>query len=145
MIITRLSAGTYYLLAELGRTPDPDPWIEEVEEFLYVDVPAQRGAAQGSVALVVLDDDEIVAAAAHRPHPRFQAEHLQAFVVQPARRGAGRGEAALRSVIEHVHTHGGQPYVMWHVHIDNRAMRTVSSRVGDEAVQDGNYVIFTHP
>lgn len=145
MICHRLSPGTYHELSALGRTPDPERWIEEVEEFLFVDVPAQRGAANGSVALLVLEEGVTVAAAAHRPHARFLAEHLQALVVPPDKRGAGLAEPALRAVIEHLHTELGQHHVIWHVHVENAPMRTISGRVGDEVLQDGDYLVFIHP
>lgn len=145
MKVRRLTPGTFHRLTELGRSSEPVPWVDEVEEFLFVDVPAQRGAATGSRVLLLLDQAGPVAAAAHRPHPRFAAEHLQAFVVAVERRGQRLGELALRDTIEWLHVEDSREWILWHVDARNDPMLEVSARIGDEVTRDGPYVVFTHP
>jgi hypothetical protein len=143
--VTRLTAETYDHLATFGRTDHPDPWVREVEEFLYADVPAQRGGADGSSALVVMDGSLLVAAAAHGPHATFSAEHILAFVLRADARGKGLGEGVFRVVVDHVLRSTSEAFVMWHVHERNLPMITISNRIGEAQGRDREFFVYAHP
>lgn len=146
MNVVVLTPRSLHRLSDLGRTEDPPRWVAEVEDFLLTDVPAQVGPAEGSIPVLVVDDEhQVVAAAAHRRHLHFNAEHLQAFVVAPRVRGRGLATPALRTVIDHVRASTSLEHVIWHVHVDNTPMRAVSEQVGEIVVTDDDYVTYCHP
>lgn len=146
MIVVPLDNGESYRLAELGVTADADPWVVEVETFLFTSVPTQRGVAAGSHTILITADNGVaIVAAAHKPHPSSEAELLQALVVAVDQRGQGHAEPALRATLEYLRALARVERVMWLVHRANEAMLQVSRRVVAPAGVDGDFVVFVEP
>jgi GNAT superfamily N-acetyltransferase len=146
--LQRLGPVTYYLLAAFVSPAPRHPWVSEVEDFLTQTVPAGiRDGKESGVALVLDDTGAPVAGIAYRRDlDRPSAALLQAFVVHPNLRGAGRSEAAfveardaLPVLVE------GTEYVTWAVNEGNTVMLDLSNKTGVELQRADGYVYFVHP
>lgn len=143
---TTLTRRNVHQVSAIERTANAPWWVQEVETFLLVDAPKQILSRTGS-GLLVHDDDVLVAVAAHRPHHKWTAELLQAFLVLPALRNKGLAAPALRCALAHVHVVAKVEHVMWLVHQENTAMLRVSTSIADPAAPadiDG-FVTFAEP
>jgi hypothetical protein len=127
LVAGRIARNNLHLLGVVSRTTTSQWWVTEVENFLLVDAPKQVLSRTGDVLVVRDDDGAIVAVSAHRPHQRFRAQLLQAFLVLAEMRGLGLAAPALRCA--EVHRSVGAEFVMWLVHQDNAPMLKVSNRV----------------
>ncbi len=143
---TALTRRNVHQVSAIERTANAPWWAQEVETFLLVDAPKQILSRTGS-GLLVHEGDVLVAVAAHRPHHKWTAELLQAFLVLPALRNKGLAALALLCALAHVHVAAKTEHVMWLVHQENTAMLRVSLSVADPATPadaDG-FVTFAKP
>jgi GNAT superfamily N-acetyltransferase len=142
----RLTRRSIHRLSLVTPVPGAPQWAADVEQFLVVGAARQVLDRTGS-ALLVTDEDTVVAAAAHRPHPTFRAELLQALLVLPQHRRTGLAVAALECVLASIRADGSE-FVMWLVHEENSPMRKVSLRVGATqigGVDERGFVAYAHP
>jgi len=86
-------------------------------------------AAGSRAVLVTADSGDVIAAAGYEPHPRFEAELLEALVVAIDRRGREHAEPALRAALSSLETAVGAERVTWLVHRARSAILEVSRRV----------------
>ena len=142
----RLTRRSIHRLGAVTLVAGAPKWAADVEQFLVVGAPKQVLNKTGS-ALLVTDEDTVVAAAAHQPHAKFRAELLQAFLVLPERRGKGLAVSALECVLASIRADGSE-YLMWLVHEENAPMRKVSLHVGATqigGVDEQGFVVYAHP
>ena len=146
--LERISGRNLYLLDTFERTPEPAPWVQEVEEIAYG--PGAAAAILDDVVIgwLIYDDDDLVGVAIQqRANPKRYVELLHTVCIRYPERGKHRGQPVLESVLAHVLAHSEFDYVSWLVHPDNEPMNRISRRVVvDEPQVDGrgNY-LYTWP
>ncbi len=143
----RLTPRNLHRLSAITPTAGAPWWAADVENFLAVRAPNQVLAKTGS-GLFVLDDDTIIAVAAHQRHAKFNAELLQAFLVLPEHRGKGLAAVALECALTSIHWSEGAEFIMWLVHEENTQMRKASIRAGGQQAgsADGKgFVTYAQP
>lgn len=129
------------------RTPNPDIWVVEVENFLLGSAARDFVRRRIRNLWLIVNDGVPVGLAANRPHEEWSAELLQAVMIDHRFRGSGLAHPALEALLESIREVIGNGYVMWLVHPDNTAMRHVSWAISGEsgtAAPDG-YLMFAHP
>lgn len=144
----RLTPRTLHRVRAITRTANAPWWAQDVEDFLLVGAPNLVLARTGSVLLIV-DDDVIVAVAAHQRHVKFNAELLQAFLVLPEHRGKGRAAEALGCTLKSIHASAGAEFIMWRVHKENIYMQKASHKAGGNqqagSVDDMGFLAYAEP
>lgn len=143
----RLTPRNLHRLSAITPTAGASWWAADVENFLMLGAPNQVLAKTGS-GLLVVDDDTIIAVAAHRHHVTFNAELLQAFLVLPDHRGKGRAAVALECALTSIHSSEGAQFIMWLVHEENTPMRKASIRAGGQQIgsaDDKGFVTYAQP
>lgn len=143
----RLTPRTLHRVSAITRTANAPWWAQDVEDFLLVGAPNLVLARTGSVLLIV-DDDVIVAVAAHQRHVKFNAELLQAFLVLPEHRGKGLAAAALECALTSIHASEGAEFIMWLVHEENTKMHRASVRAGGQqagSADSNGFVTYAQP
>lgn len=144
--VTRLTARSFGTLDLFEPTPQPDPWVAEVEEFLLGPA-AKSSVKHGGVMWLISEDGAPVGLATSRAHERFGAELLQGFMVDHLHRGRGLARPALEAVLASVHATTDSEFTMWLVHEDNHVMVRLSSSIDPAggAPSDNGYFLFAHP
>ncbi len=143
----RLTPRSLHRLRAITPTVGAPSWSGDVEKFLAVGAPNQVLAETGS-ALLVVDDDTIIAVAAHQRHAKFNAELLQAFLVLPEHRGKGRAAEALECTLKSIHASAGTEFIMWLVHEENMYMQKASQKAGGQqagSVDDMGFLAYAQP
>lgn len=144
--LEEITAGTLDRLDALGRTEDADPWVVEVEDFVFGPGPAEVLRTGDGQVLLALADNQPVGVAIHRPHDQFiGGQLLSAVLISVAYSGKGYARQFVEAVVDAAHSHSGRTYVLWLVHSKNEAMVAVSlAVVGEPELRDGDYLVFVH-
>ena len=144
--VGRLTARDVTTLDYFEATPQPDPWVAEVETFLLG--PAVRHQIRHGGSMWVISTGEApIGLAASSPHPHFAAELLQAFMIDHRHRRQGLARSALEAVLVAVHRSSPHDNTMWLVHPNNHVMVKLSTSIdplGGTPTEDG-YLLFAHP
>lgn len=143
----QLGPSSFHLLETYVSLNAQPPYVVEVEEFLTKIAPTGLGEARGSsIVLVSNSSGDHIAAAVHRHHPRFEAEHIQAFVMRPSYRGRGLATTAFTEVRDSLAEFAGSPdFVTWTVRGGNVPILKLSAKVGQEFSRNNEFVQFGHP
>ena len=127
MKVVKLGPTTLKRRNEIERTPMPEAYVDEVEEFLL-----GRGAAThlhepGSAILLLDDNDVAFASAIHCQDQRHRgAQYICGIVIDHRLRARGLGRQVLAVVIDDARRRSGHEFVRWLVHPDNSAMLAIS-------------------
>jgi RimJ/RimL family protein N-acetyltransferase len=143
----RLTPRNLHRLSAIVPTAGAPWWAADVENFLMLVAPNQVLAKTGN-GLFVIDDDTIIAVAAHQRHVTFNAELLQAFLVLPEHRGKGLAALALECALTSIHSWEGAEFIMWLVHEENIQMRKASIRAGGQqagSADDKGFIAYAQP
>jgi hypothetical protein len=144
----RVSGRNLYLLDTFERTPDPEPWVKEVEEIAYGPGAATAIVDDEVTAWFVYDDDALIGVAIQqRAHPKRYVELLHTLCIRHSERRKHGGQRVLEALLAHVRDHSEFGYVSWLVHPDNDPMNKISRRIApDQPAVDsrGNY-LYTWP
>ncbi len=148
LALVELAPASFHRLRELERTPgEPDPWVSEVEDFIFGPAVGTHLGEPASRILLAVDGDQVVGAVVHHPDERYPgAEYISAIVVDHRKRGLGYGKQLLAAAIEHTITASKRPHALWAVHPNNAPMIKLSENVGElVGVHSSGYQVFVHP
>ena len=134
-------------LADIEPTPEPDPWAEKAEQFVFDGELAEfvRRYKDDLSILVGEQDGLVVAVGVMYPDPKFYATRLGSIVVDHRARRSGYGMAMLQAMVSEGLKTGN---VCWLVHPNNAGMLICARRLEpkpDEASIDDGYVMFIAP
>lgn len=143
--VRRLGPRNLQAIDAFQYTPCADPWVADVERFLLG--AAARDAIRRSRQIWVIEHNGTpVGLAANRDHELFNAELLQALMIDHRYRGMGLAPPVLEGVLKAVHQASDAEFVMWLVHPDNTVMLHLSLVIdpaGGDRQSDG-YRLFAH-
>ncbi len=114
-------------LSDLGQTPDPEPWVAEVEAFVFGSG-LLRALRQQDVMVLMLEAESIVGVFSHSSY-RESARYLNAVLVGVGHRGHGVGSVLFQAAIEDAASLPGVRHVAWVVANDNKAMMRLARKV----------------
>jgi ribosomal protein S18 acetylase RimI-like enzyme len=146
--IERLSLAEIGRLRDIEPTPEPTPWADEAERFVFgAELPNfVRRYKDDLYIYVVRREMKVVAVGVMYPDPKFQAVRIGSIVVDHRQRGRGIGTTILRDLVSLSVNDGAT--VCWVVHTSNEVMLSCSRRIQpkpDEASVDDSYVMFVAP
>lgn len=145
IVVSPLTVATLHHLTQLGRTRDPEWWIEEVEHFV-LDGGALLALEAGGAVLAIQDGGTMIGAAIHHEDPRLSAEYLAAYLIGPEHRGQGHTKTALPLVVQMARGASKHDYVTWRVAKENGPMLKRSKEfTGDPHAEGEIYYDFVNP
>ena len=144
MRISRLPVTEIGRLNTIEQTPNPDPWAEEAEQFVFGGELAEFVRRYKDDLPIMIGEHEgvLVAVGVMYPDPKFYATRLGSIVVDHKARRNGHGMAMLQGLVTEALSTGTP---CWLVHPNNESMLVCSRRVEpqpDEASIDDGYVMF---
>lgn len=147
--LVTLSAANFHRLYELEPTPGvPDPWVSEVEDFIFGPAIGTHLDEPASHIVLAVDEHQPVGVFVHHPHDSYPgAEYISAVLVDHRLRGRGYGAMVLSAAVDHAITVGARAHAVWAVHSDNALMLKLSSALGEQLAVDADsaYRFFVHP
>lgn len=134
-------------IAAIEPSPNAEDFTREVETYLLG--PVVRDLVTGRIrhAWGIESDGRTIGLVAHRPHPDWNAELLQALMIDHRFRGRGLSRIVVAELVSAILSEPDCGHVMWLVHPENAAMIHVSrSYTGEVGLQQADgYVMFVYP